>query len=207
MYCVNHETVESVTLCHACGKSICGECRHDVKGVNYCPNCLAQAMERPPVIQPPKTPGLAALLGFIPGVGAIYNGEYVKAVAFIAVFFGIVQAMDRQGDGGEMFLGLSMAAFYFFMIVDSYKSAQRINERYASGAMEATPDVPLANGQKKESLAAGVIIVVLGLLFQLDNFGLFDIGRIGELWPLAIIVIGIIMLKNYFTSGEERKNV
>ncbi|MBI2841037.1 MAG: hypothetical protein HYX75_22180 [Acidobacteria bacterium] len=65
----------------------------------------------------------------------------------------------------------------------------------------------MANGQKKESLAAGVIIVLLGLLFQLDNFGLFDIGRIGELWPLAIIVIGIIMLKNYFTSGEERKNV
>lgn len=207
MYCVNHETVESVTLCHACGKSICGECRHDVKGVNYCPNCLAQAVERPPVMQPPKTPGLAAFLGFIPGVGAIYNGEYLKAVAFIAVFAGLVQACDRAHGGSEVFLGLSMAAFYFFMIVDSYKSAQRINERAASGLAEATADIPLADGQKKESLAAGVIIMALGLLFQLDNFGLFNLDRIWELWPLAIIVIGIIMLKNYFTSGEERKNV
>ena len=29
---------------------------------------------------PGASPGLAFLLGFIPGVGAIYNGQYVKGI-------------------------------------------------------------------------------------------------------------------------------
>ena len=31
-------------------------------------------------------PMLAALLGFIPGVGAMYNGQYAKAIAHVVIF-------------------------------------------------------------------------------------------------------------------------
>src|SRR5580700_4539888 len=41
----------------------------------------------PPPINPPMpgepNPGLAALLGFIPGVGAMYNGQYAKGVVHL----------------------------------------------------------------------------------------------------------------------------
>lgn len=209
MYCANHETVESVTLCHACGKAICAECRHDLRGVNYCPDCLAEAIERvkSPVL-PPKTPGLAGVLAFIPGVGAIYNGQYTKAIAFIAVFAGLIVSMDRASGGEETFLGLLMAAYIFYMIVDSIRSAKLINER-AAGQPPQPTTVELPGGAEKESLTGGIVILIVGVLFQLRNFGLFSFGTIWRLWPLIIIVVGIIMLRNYFASQKEEggKNV
>ncbi len=45
-------------------------------------------------------------------------------------------------------------------------------------------------------MAAGVILIALGLMFLLDNYGfyMFDIGR---LWPLFLIIPGIFLLKDY----------
>ena len=34
----------------------------------------------------PPNPATAALLGFIPGVGAMYNGQFAKGIAHIAIF-------------------------------------------------------------------------------------------------------------------------
>src|ERR1700684_2470969 len=31
-------------------------------------------------------PGVALALGFIPGLGAVYNGEYIKALVHVAIF-------------------------------------------------------------------------------------------------------------------------
>lgn len=39
----------------------------------------------------------------------------------------------------------------------------------------------------------GLALVLLGLLFLLDNLGLFRFGW-GQLWPLAIIGIGVLVL-------------
>ena len=38
-----------------------------------------------PMSDPGASPGLAFLLGFIPGVGAIYNGQYVKGLIHVVV--------------------------------------------------------------------------------------------------------------------------
>ena len=36
------------------------------------------------------SPGLAAVLGFIPGVGAMYNGQFAKALIHVLVFVSII---------------------------------------------------------------------------------------------------------------------
>ncbi|MEW6363999.1 MAG: DUF5668 domain-containing protein [Acidobacteriota bacterium] len=214
MYCVNHEAVESVTLCHACGKAICAQCQHDVKGVNYCPDCLAKAVEQPRV-EPPraKSPGLAAVLAFVPGLGAIYNGQYVKAVAFIAVFAGLIHAIDRARGTEEPFAGLLMAGFWFYMIFDSVRSARAINQAAASEG--AAPAAAVASINGKESLGWGIAITVLGVVFQLWNLDLIKLSSVLKLWPVILIVIAVGMLKNYFTASgagskereEEKKDV
>ncbi len=38
------------------------------------------------------------------------------------------------------------------------------------------------------------IVVGLGLIFLLSNFGLFDWFRFGKLWPLILVAIGVAML-------------
>lgn len=57
---------------------------------------------------------------------------------------------------------------------------------------------------KKESLFWGFIILVLGLLFLMKNFGLeIDIWHLlGKYWPLILIYIG---LKNIYLFIRKNK--
>lgn len=56
---------------------------------------------------------------------------------------------------------------------------------------------------KKESLAWGLIILVLGMLFLLKNFGLeVNVWRLlGKYWPMILIFIG---LKNIYLFAKKR---
>ncbi len=40
-------------------------------------------------------------------------------------------------------------------------------------------------------MIAGVLLIVLGLLFTLDNFGLVDAGNIFQYWPLILVCAGL----------------
>lgn len=55
-----------------------------------------------------------------------------------------------------------------------------------------------AKTEKKTSgkLMGGIILVILGSIFLMDNYGfvIFDIGR---LWPLFLIIPGIFIIRDY----------
>jgi hypothetical protein len=65
------------------------------------------------------SPGLAAVLGFIPGVGAIYNGQFVKGIAHVAIFIALVWAANRVD-----WFGFLIACWIFYMVFDAYKTAR-----------------------------------------------------------------------------------
>ncbi len=76
----------------------------------------------PPPPPPPGTPnpGLAALLGFIRGVGAMYNGQFAKGIAHI-VIFAVLTSLANHAN--EIF-GLFVAGWIFYMIFDAYQTAR-----------------------------------------------------------------------------------
>ena len=41
---------------------------------------------------------------------------------------------------------------------------------------------------------AGVILVLLGILFTLDNFGVVEAREVFRFWPLAIVALGVVTL-------------
>jgi phage shock protein C len=41
---------------------------------------------------------------------------------------------------------------------------------------------------------AGVIFVGLGLIFLFNNFGIFRFLDIGRLWPILLVVLGLVIL-------------
>src|SRR5207245_11313380 len=105
MNCANHPEVSAVAYCRTCGKAMCANCTHQVRGVVYCENCLAERLGGvlpPPSALPPTltprgdresrlpSPGVAAALGLIPGVGAMYNGQFMKGVAHVLAFVCLV---------------------------------------------------------------------------------------------------------------------
>jgi hypothetical protein len=62
---------------------------------------------------------MAAVLGFIPGVGAIYNGQYGKGVAHLVIF---VILVSLASDVNGMF-GLFVAGWVAYMVFEAYHTA------------------------------------------------------------------------------------
>src|SRR5438105_1387536 len=99
MNCQNHPEAPATAFCRSCGKPLCQECRLDAYGTVYCAEHVPAPAGTPPppmqgTVPPPYprtdvNPGLALFLGFIPGVGAIYNGQYAKGLVH-AVIFGVI---------------------------------------------------------------------------------------------------------------------
>src|SRR5215467_7925777 len=105
MNCAVHTQTQAVAYCRTCGKALCEECKRDVMGAIYCEPCIAARLQGQPaaasfVAPPPPSasgapsPVLAGLLGFIPGVGAMYNGQFVKAFIHVVFFVGLIIATD-----------------------------------------------------------------------------------------------------------------
>ena len=64
-------------------------------------------------------PVLAGLLGFIPGVGAMYNGQYIKALAHVPILAVFVSLSDKS-----FVFGLLLAAWVFYQVFDAAQTAK-----------------------------------------------------------------------------------
>ena len=131
MNCVNHQQTPAIAYCRSCGKALCAECERDVRGVIYCEDCLAQRLGDPVAAAAIKgapatttsrapSPGLAAALGFIPGVGAMYNGQFAKGIVHVLIFACLVWMSDNLSG----FFGIFIPFFIFYMVFEAYKTAQ-----------------------------------------------------------------------------------
>jgi TM2 domain-containing membrane protein YozV len=121
MNCVNHPQAEVTAYCQNCGKGLCSACVRTVGDSVFCEPCLAAripaAPGAPPLSMGPS-PGLATLLGFIPGVGAMYNGQYVKALIHVIVFVVLVGL-----SGHFWFFGLLVAFWVLYQVFDAHQTA------------------------------------------------------------------------------------
>src|SRR5262245_18466453 len=106
MNCVNHPEAQNVAFCIRCGRALCNECVRNVKGSVYCETCLAELVTakasscNAPSATANETvvgtsPGAAFALGLIPGVGAIYNGEFVKAAIHLLIFGTLITIQEQ----------------------------------------------------------------------------------------------------------------
>ena len=109
MHCVNHPGVEAQSFCQNCGKALCSNCiKTTANGQILCEPCFTatggdpsraywQAAAQNFVVPPPGSPnpGAAAVLGLIPGVGAMYNGQLFKGLIHVVVFAVLVSITDH----------------------------------------------------------------------------------------------------------------
>jgi TM2 domain-containing membrane protein YozV len=112
---------------------MCEVCRRNVRGTFYCEECIANRLQdamppagtSAPIPPMPRnshapSPGLAAVLGFIPGVGAMYNGQFAKALIHVVVFVSIIWFTSNvSGVVGGIFIPF----FVFYMVFEAYKTA------------------------------------------------------------------------------------
>ena len=134
MNCAVHNQNQAVAYCRTCGKALCEECKRDVMGAIYCEPCIAARLQGatattvPGAVPPPQqmsvpgapNPTIAGLLAFIPGVGAMYNGQFVKAFAHVVIFVMLIIAANNI----HWAFGWMIAFFIFYMAFEAYKTAE-----------------------------------------------------------------------------------
>ena len=148
------------------------------------------ALPPAPAPRPGGNPGLAFLLGLVPGLGAIYNGEYNKALIHIVVFASIIVGLSSDiGDGATVALAFVLVGFIFYMAIDAMRTVK------ARNTGEALQD-PLESWSKTRPVGP-LILIAVGALFLLNNCGFFDFFRVRQIfWPLVLIGVGVLMMRN-----------
>jgi hypothetical protein len=194
MKCAVHPDVDATGYCRQCGKPLCPQCTRDVRGALYCEECLSTLVFGAPATRPPgkpttTRPGAALVLGFIPGLGAVYNGEYVKALIHVCIFGGIIAVLNSDIPGGyDVLFALALACFYFYMPIDAYRVAK------ARETGEAVPEpFPIVAADGRVPVGP-IILIGLGVLLLFANFGVFRWDWFSRLWPLGLIALGAWIL-------------
>jgi hypothetical protein len=221
MNCAIHPEAIASAFCRNCGNAICDACKTDWQGAAHCPECAAKmsaaVKERkayaPPPPPPPRyaraeapspagapTPVLAAMLGLIPGVGAVYNGQYAKSVFHVVVFGGLISLMSSgASDGFEPLFGFLIALFYFYMPLEAYRTAKALQSGEPvdefSGWISSSPRGP-------RSPLAGIALIVLGLVFLMHTMGFWSLRELARYWPVILILLGANMLYRRFSEAQ-----
>jgi len=128
MNCVNHPEAAVTAYCQHCGKGLCAQCTREVQGNVFCEPCLAARVSGGPASGPTAypaapmgtpNPGTATILGFIPGVGAMYNGQYIKAIVHVLVFVVLVSLSEHFG-----LFGIFVGAWVLYQVFDAHQTAK-----------------------------------------------------------------------------------
>jgi TM2 domain-containing membrane protein YozV len=222
MNCAIHTNTPAAAFCRTCGKALCENCKREVMGAIYCEPCIAARLQSGgvptspavpvTVVQGGPSPGLAALLGMIPGVGAMYNGQFVKAFIHVVIFAMLIVALSHARGALPVFFSLMLAAFWFYMVIEAYQTARArqvgqaapdflgldrifgVHEHPPAGATISTGGMttpgqsPQQTSSHPSAPMGPIILVALGGLFLLSNLGMIHVDR---MWPLILIGIGL----------------
>ena len=124
MDCVNHSGVTATAYCQNCGKALCPNCaRTTVSGQILCEPCwTAWQTIAPPFVVPPHgapSPSAAAVLGLIPGVGAMYNGQFFKGLIHVVIFAVLISVTHHYH-----IFGIFIAAWILYQSFEAYHTAK-----------------------------------------------------------------------------------
>jgi len=142
------------------------------------------------------SPGVSLVLGLIPGVGSICNGDYSKAFLQVLIFGSLCALANLQEASGlgPLFVILSIA-FYLYMPLEAYHTAKK-----RILALRGVAVVSPFERTHFSELWVGGLSISFGILFLVNQFVPGTMRFVFRGWPLALITIGIYNLVRYFRS-------
>ncbi len=155
----------------------------------------------PPMGNTDVSPGLAFLLGVIPGVGAIYNGQYSKGLIHVVIVGMMISLLSSGSLGGlEPLMGLLIAAFWAYMCFEAYHTAR---QRRAGLIVDEFSSLFPVKGSGFP--VAPVVLIGFGIIFLLNNLDLLDIHRALRYWPVLLIGMGAYMLYARYGAAAKKE--
>jgi TM2 domain-containing membrane protein YozV len=128
MDCVNHTGVSATAFCQTCGKAVCAGCVRTAPGGQVlCEPCFAawQTYQQPfvPISTGAPNPAAAAVLGLIPGVGAMYNGQFFKGLIHVVIFAVLVSMAHISG-----IFGIFIPAWILYQSFEAFHTAKALRD-------------------------------------------------------------------------------
>jgi hypothetical protein len=141
-------------------------------------------------------------LGFIPGVGAIYNGQYVKGVMHVIVMGILISIVSNDEMSGNLqpLFGMMIAVWVFYMAFEAYHTAKR---RQLGQPVDEFSSIVPRSGQPSRFPLAPTVLIAVGVLFLLHNLNILRIGELIRYWPVALICLGAYMLYERLSGHPE----
>lgn len=213
MNCFNHSDIPAVAYCRACGKALCTECKRTAQGTIFCDEhapAAAASTAAPPLVAPGPgvapssvpppgsvatndvSPGLACLLGFIPGVGAIYNGQYAKGLVH-AIVFGLLVSITGSGTAGDLepLFGILIGVWVMYMALEAYHTARK---RRAGEMVDEFSSILDVHGRRGGFPIGAITLIALGVLLLLSTMDVIQLRYLLRYWPILLILTGAYML-------------
>jgi hypothetical protein len=134
-------------------------------------------------------PALALILGFIPGVGAIYNGQYAKGLIH-AVVFGLLVSLAPHRSM-EPLIGILIAGWVFYMAFEAYHTAR--NRRHGVSVEEFSSLIDIKQGTGRFP-AGAILLIALGFILLLDTTDIISMDQMERYWPVGLILFGLYLL-------------
>lgn len=137
-----------------------------------------------------KSPALATLMSVMPGLGQVYVGYYQQGFINILVIATTVTLL-ASGDlrGAEPLLGLFLAFYWLYNIVDAGRRASFYNQALAGIAPGKMPDEIKLPGTRG-SLVAGVALIATGFIFFSNTMFGVSLQWLEDWWPMALVIAG-----------------
>jgi len=217
MNCYLHPETPAVAFCRTCGRSLCAQCQRPAEGTIFCQDHVPVPAYVPPppsdaaanpYFQPGpvpaaapvrSSPGLAFILGFIPGVGAIYNGQYLKGLVHALIFGLLVTIISNSPDSTKPLIGVLLAAFVFYMPFEAYHTAKK---RELGLMPDEWSSILPRNRHTGRAPVGPIVLIAIGVLYLLNTLDVLDFRQIGRFWPVILIVVGVYMLYARVTTAD-----
>jgi len=152
-----------------------------------------------------SSPGLAFLLGLIPGVGAIYNGQYVKGLVHVVILGVLISIVSSDAASGfEPLFGMMIGVWVFYMAFEAYHTARK--RQLGQSVDEFSSIVPL-HGRPSRFPVGPIVLIAVGLLFLLNTMDVLRFGQLIRYWPVALIALGAYLLYERMTPSRDETGV
>ncbi|MFB3855602.1 MAG: LiaI-LiaF-like domain-containing protein [Vicinamibacterales bacterium] len=137
-----------------------------------------------------KSPALATLMSVMPGLGQVYVGYYQQGFINILVVATTITILSGGAvRGAEPLLGLFLAFYWLYNIVDAGRRASFYNQALAGLEPGALPeDIKLP--EMRGSFAAGIALIIAGVIFFSNTMFNVPLEWLEDWWPVALIAAG-----------------
>lgn len=212
----NSQPLPPITAyCRACGKGLTPEAATTYEGTVYCAEHLPRVTsststprtpppyggERKTVQDPNTSPGLAFLLGLIPGVGAIYNGQYGKGFVHVLITGLLFSLAGSESGAMEPLFQMFVPVWFFYMAFEAYHTAKK---RMLGESIDEFSSIFPNRGASLGFPILPMLLIAIGVLFLLNNLEILSIRRLMPYaGPVFLIALGCYMLYARMRANAE----